>query len=403
MRVLQINCVYKFGSTGKIVYDLHSAYIEQGIESYVCYGRGAKTDDNNVYKTASEVVAKGYNFLSRFTGIQYGGAYRATNKLIYKIKEIQPDIVHLHCINGFFVNIYRLLEYLKCNEIKTVLTLHAEFMYTGSCGYALECEQWRKSTGCRKCPQLREATGSYVLDRTALAWKKMKASLDDFDNLVVVSVSPWLEQRAIESTIMKDKKHQCVLNGIDTNIFRYVGNEEFKSKIGLAGKKIAIYVTASFSSFKGGTYIIELAKMMPEIIFLIVGNQGNIGSHPDNIIPMGRVENQIELAKYYSMADVTVLTSKQETFSMVCAESLACGTPVVGFKAGAPEVICLSEYSMFCEYGDVEGMKEAIFDVINGAKYRKKETIARLAQEKYSKDRMCSEYLEIYERLYYGI
>lgn len=399
MKVLQINCVYKFGSTGKIVFDLHKELEIRGVESFVCYGRGQDVNEKNVFKTSSEIIAKGYNVLSRFTGIQYGGAWGATKELINKIEDVKPDIVHLHCINGFFVNVYSLLKYLKKRNINTVLTLHAEFMYTGSCGHALECEQWMKESGCKKCPQLKEATGSYLIDRTRAAWHRMKKAFEEFDNLIVVSVSPWLKERAEISTILRHKRHKCVFNGIDVaNCFFYSDGDELRKELGLLNKKIVLYVTAAFSEFKGGEHVMNLAKLMSEVSFVVVGNKNEIANMPDNMLAVGRVENQNKLARYYSMADVTVLTSKKETFSMVCAESLACGTPVVGFKAGAPEKISLKEYSAFCEYGDISELKNLIEKIISNNDLKKND-ISKKAKEIYSKEKMCDDYLKIYEEL----
>ena len=389
MKVLQVNCVYRSGSTGKIVYDLHSAYQSRGIDSYVCYGRGTRVAEKNVYKTASEMISKGYNLISRVTGIQYGGAWGSTQYLINRIKKIKPDVVHLHCINGFFVNIYRLLDFLKKASIPTVLTLHAEFMYTGSCGYALECEQWKMPGGCKICPQLREATNSYFFDRTETAWKKMKKAFEDFPYLQIVSVSPWLECRARQSAIMEGMSHYCVLNGIDTeNTFYYRAKSQLRKELGLEGKKVVLYVTAAFSEFKGANYILRLAEQMPDVIFLVVGNKENIGSHPDNLWPVGRVEDQKVLAEYYAMADVTVLTSKRETFSMICAESLSCGTP-----------ISLPQFSSFCMYGDLAQLEKLTEDALDNAAYRDKRLISQKAAQAYSKQQMCDGYISVYERL----
>lgn len=403
MRVLQINCVYGTGSTGKIVRDLHTAFLNKGIESFVCYGRGKKTKEINVYKTANEIISKGNNVLSRFTGIQYAGSYLATKKIIKIIEEIKPDIVHLHCINGFFVNIYKLVSYLNKNSMPTVLTLHAEFMYTGNCGYALECEKWKSESGCNHCYQLKMATGSYFFDRTHAAWVRMKNVFANFKNLEVISVSPWLEKRAKQSIILRDKIHRCIFNGIDVdNIFYYrkENAQNLRENLRLEGKRVVLYVTAAFSKFKGADYVLELAKKMPETFFLVIGNKDSIEHCPDNIIPIGRIENQEELAVYYSMADITILTSQKETFSMVCAESLSCGTPVVGFKAGAPEGISIQEYSIFCEYGDIELLRKALQDAFCNSSFFYKEEISRRAKQIYSKEKMCDEYINVYERLY---
>lgn len=400
MRVVQVNCVYRKGSTGKIVYDLHTAYEARGIESFVCYGRGERVKEAHVYKTATEVISKGYNLLSRVTGMPYGGNLFSTAHLIRRIRRIRPDVVHLHCINGFFVNIYRLLAWLKKAGIPTVLTLHAEFMHTGSCAYALGCEKWREATGCSRCPQLREATGSLLFDRTHTAWRRMRRAFRGFARLTVVSVSPWLKERAEQSTILKGKDHACVLNGIDTqDVFHYRDTQSLRHSLGLQGRPVVLYVTAAFTAFKGADHVLALAQRMPEVTFLVVGNRTDIGEHPQNVVPMGRVEDQVMLARYYAMADVTLLTSKKETFSMVCAESLSCGTPVVGFEAGAPETISLPAYSAFCPYGDAEALEGLLSQALARSFDQDKAQISREAAAVYGKETMCDGYLRIYKQL----
>lgn len=129
----------------------------------------------------------------------------STNRLISVIKKEKPDIVHLQCINGYFVNIYRLINWLKKNNIKTVVTLHAEFMYTANCGHAFECEKWK--TGCGKCPRLKRETKSLFIDGTAYSWRKMKKAFDGFknENLVITSVSLWLMERQVQHRYLKVK------------------------------------------------------------------------------------------------------------------------------------------------------------------------------------------------------
>ena len=145
-KILQINCVYDYGSTGKITKDLHNVLKSQGFESVVLYGRRQESQEKDIIKTCSEFEAKANNVLSRFTGRPYAVSPIGTHRTIAELEREKPDVVHLHCINGFFVNIYTLLDYLKKKKIPTVLTLHAEFMYTGNCGYAFDCNKWK--TGC---------------------------------------------------------------------------------------------------------------------------------------------------------------------------------------------------------------------------------------------------------------
>ena len=400
MKILQVNCVYKKGSTGKITYDIHSELLKQGTESVVCYGRGEKINEPHVYKTCGEVYSKINHLLSEFTGVMYGGCFFSTNKLIKIIKKENPDVVHLQCINGYFVNIYRLVSWLKKHDIKTVLTLHAEFMYTANCGHALDCDKWQ--TGCGHCPRLKQETKSFFIDGTHKSWMKMKKAFDGFnDNLIVTSVSPWLMERAKLSPILNDKKHEVVLNGVNTDVFHFYDTSELRSQMGLTGVKVIFYATPSFddniNNIKGGYHVLKLAeKMLNENVKFVVA-----GSHPEglkvppNVILLGKVSDQELLAKYYSMADVTLLTSKKETFSMVTAESLCCGTPVVGFKAGAPEQIAIPEYSSFVDFGDLESLHEEMKKFL--AESFLKIDIALTSNCKYAKQTMTENYLKIYE------
>ncbi len=402
MKVLQANCVYKKGSTGKITYDIHSELLKQGIESVVCYGRGEKINEPHVYKTCGEVYSKINHLLSEFTGVMYGGCFFSTNKLIKIIKKEKPDVVHLQCINGYFVNIYRLVTWLKKHDVKTVLTLHAEFMYTANCGYALDCDKWQ--TGCGHCPRLKQETKSFFVDGTHKSWMKMKKAFYGFnDNLVVTSVSPWLMERAKLSPILNDKKHEVVLNGVNTDVFHFYDTSELRSQMGLNGVKVIFHATSSFddniNNIKGGYYVLKLAeKMLDENVkFVVAGNYPDGLKVPSNVILLGKVSDQELLAKYYSMADVTLLTSKKETFSMVTAESLCCGTPVVGFKAGAPEQIAIPEYSAFVDFGDLDSLREEVKGKISSNILIEK--IVLEASKKYSKKKMVVDYVGIYNEL----
>lgn len=399
MKVLQVNCVYKKGSTGKITYNLHQGLLASGIESVVCYGRGELVNEPGVYKTCPEWYSKVNNALSRITGVMYGGCFFSTNKLISIIKREKPDVVHLQCINGYFVNIYRLVSWLKKSNIKTVLTLHAEFMYTANCGHALDCEKWK--IGCGACPRRKAETKSLLLDGTARSWKKMKAAFDGFgDDLIVTSVSPWLMERAKQSPILADKKHCVIFNGLDTGVFHPYCADDLRIKHHCVDKKVVFHATPAFSAdpnhFKGGYYVLELAKKMPEVQFIVAGNCVGDICPPKNMILLGRITDQKELARYYSMADVTVIASKKETFSMIVAESLCCGTPVVGFEAGGPEQIALPEYSRFVEYGDIEGMENKL------RQYLEESTDAYVPTTKaecYSKGNMADQYINAYLNL----
>lgn len=407
MKVLQVNSVYDFGSTGKITADIHRRLQQHGIESVVCYGRRNNTTDSNVYRICNDFYARFEHLRANITGAIYGGCELSTYKLIEIIKKEKPDIVHLQCINGYFVNIYRLVQWLKNNHFPTVLTLHAEFMYTGGCGHSIECDQWSTNEGCGHsiCPRYRSELKSILGDPSAVNWHKMKNAFDGFNKgLIVVSVSPWLMDRANRSSILKGKEHCVVFNGVNTDVFKPYDTNGLRQKHHCEGKKVVFHATPFFCSnpnhIKGGYYIIELAKKMPDFCFIVAGQVMEDMDIPFNVILLGKIDSQELLAEYYSMADVTVLVSKRETFSMVCAESLCCGTPVVGFKAGAPEQIALKEYSFFANYGDVDSICEQIRKFSMNMPF---DEICCKAMAAYSADAMVKNYISIYQKLLQGI
>lgn len=405
MKILQVNCVYNKGSSGKIVADMHTTLQQEGVDSVVCYGRGAWIREKNIIKTCPEFYSKANHLLTYFTGIMYGGCHLSTNYLISVIKREKPDVVHLHCINGYFVNIYRLVSWLKKHGIKTVATLHAEFMHTANCGYAYECEKWK--TGCGNCPRYKEETKSLFFDHTHISWKKMQRAFQGFErDLIVTSVSPWLMDRAKQSPIFRGMKHTVVYNGLDTDVFRHQDTDQLRKKLGLTDEKVLFHATSSFSlekdHIKGGYYVNEIAKSMADqnVKVIVAGSYPEGTQVADNVILLGSVSDQNTLAQYYAMADVTLLTSRRETFSMVTAESLACGTPVVGFQAGAPEQITIPEYSEFVSHGDVDALVDAVKEQLG--KTYDKAVISYAASKKYSKETMTEDYCSVYLRLLEG-
>lgn len=408
MKVLQINSVYKKGSTGKIVYDIHRCLQKKGIDSVVCYGRGTTIKEHNVYKFCSELESKFYHLLNKIGWLMYAVCPTATNRLIRIIENEKPDIVHIHCINGYCVNIYKLLKYLAKSNIKTVVTHHAEFYYTGNCGYAFECKRfYTLQYGCGDCHNLKDALGQSLFDRTAMSWDLMKDSFDSFykDNLCFTAVSPWVRERSKMSPICN--KFDCfyVPNGVDTNIFTPVTStlvSRVSDKINSLGRKIILHVTANFSTdksnIKGGYFVKTLAEMLPQYQFVVVASIiSYVDILPPNIYLWGKANGQLELASLYSSADLTIITSKRETFSMIVAESLCCGTPVVGFNAGGPESIGLHEFSAFVDYSDISLLRDKIISFMN--QDWNASDISLKALNAYSKEMMTNEYLRVYKEL----
>ena len=401
MKILQINCVYGHGSTGAITAAIHHALLKKGHESVVLYGRGAASDDAYTEKVCSEFYAKANRLYSFLTGDRYGGCVHSTRRIIRRIEAEQPDVVHLQCINGNFVNICRLVTWLKERRIPTVLTLHAEFMYTANCSHSVDCDRWR--TGCGDCPRLRQATRSIAPDHTRRAFRRFQRAFAGFgDRLTVVSVSPWLRDRAASSPILGEMRHTVILNGVDTDVF-FPRTDAQRSELAPAGEKLVFHATAEFSDqpghLKGGADVIDLARRFSgePVRFLVAGKAHVAGPLPKNLTLLGEIRDPARMAQLYSMADVTLLTSRRETFSMPVAESLCCGTPVVGYEAGAPEQIALPDYSTFVPCGDRAALERALRSALDAPNDRAQ--TAADAKAHYSNETMTDSYLALYRSM----
>lgn len=393
MKILQINNVYGEKSTGKLTQAVHRGLLERGFESLVVFGRGPGAKENGVIRLCPDWYGKANALLSRITGMPYGGCQLSTWRLQRIILREKPDVVHLQCINGNFVNIYRLVGWLKKNRIKTVVSLHAEFMYTGNCGHAFSCDQWKQ--GCKRCPDRKKATKSYFFDRTGRSWQKMKAAFSGFEeDCVICPVSAWTQKRALQGDILKDFACRTVFNGVNTAVFHGGAHGRKDSKQVL---NVTAYFSAEKKHPKGGWYLLELARRMPDVTFWVAGVAEQIPDKPENVTLLGVISDQRELAQKYREATVSVLVSQRETFSMPCAESLCCGTPVVGFRAGAPEQIAMPAYSDFAEFGDIAGLERLLRHWLERADLDRS-VLAEEAKRVYSAETMIEEFADVYRR-----
>lgn len=404
MRVLLIDVNCKHSSTGKIVYDLYTNLNNDGHTAAICYGRGPLVKEPMIYKFSSNLEMYAHALLTRVTGLT--GIYSpiATRRLISFIQEFNPDVVHIHELHAYFVNISPLIDYLKKKEIRTVWTFHCEFMYTGKCGFTYDCEKWKVE--CNNCPQIRNYPSSLFFDFTKRMFNDKKKAFIGFDNLMIVTPSKWLANR-VELSFLKDKNIRVINNGIDTiNIFHPRNFEHLKKKHNITDEKVILSVAPDImSKRKGGEWVLELARRFEnkKVKFILIGVDDLNQKFDSNIIALGRTANQIELAEYYSMADAFVICSKKETFSLTCAEALCCGTPVVGFKSGAPETIFENTYAKFVEYGDINNLVISLNEILNADNESLKQACYLYGNKSFSNSKMVEDYFDLYKNIMGGL
>ncbi len=270
-RVLLIDVNCKGSSTGKIVYDLYTNLRADGRTAAICYGRGENIEEENVYKFGLDWETNIHAGLSRITGYNGYFSYFSTKRLIKYIEKFNPDLIHIHELHAYFVNIKPLIEYIKAKNIPVVWTFHCEYMYTGKCGHAYECKNYQHE--CGDCPAVKGYPKSLWFDKTRQMFEMKKNLLGNW-KFTIVTPSHWLADR-VKTSFLKNKDIVVIHNGIDTNVFHPVDASDLKKELKIPGDcKLVLAVAPNImSESKGGKWVLKLAEKMKNenVFFVLVG------------------------------------------------------------------------------------------------------------------------------------
>lgn len=398
MKVLQINVVYHDGSTGVIVEDLHNIAIANNIESYVAYSTSSIPygDISNGYQIGNIFGKKLHAALCRINGKQAYFSRFSTLRLLKFIKKIKPDVVHLHNLHSNFIHLNMLLKYLAKNRIKTVVTLHDCWFYTGGCFHytAAGCDRWQKE--CGNCPKKLQDTPAYLYDCSAKILKDRKKYYSAISDLTVVGVSNWITEEATK-TVFKNSKALTIYNGVDTEIFKSTVSD-FREKHSLDNKFLILGPASKWlSQVNKETYTSVVASLKEDEILVLLGcTQNQIDKLPKNVIGLPFVKNKNELSEIYSAADVFVNPTREESLSLINIESQACGTPVITYSnTGVKETV-----DNICGFSVKIGNYAELIDKIQYVKTFGKQAFTlgvqkRIAQ-KFDKNENYLKYIQLY-------
>ena len=396
MKVLLIDVNCKHSSTGKIVYDLYTELNNSGNEAAICYGRGPLIKEKNIFKFGIDLETLFHAGMTRLTGLTGFFSILSTLRLINHIEKFKPDVVHIHELHAYFVNIGRLMNYLEDKKIKIVWTFHCEFMYTGKCGHAHDCDKFKKE--CNNCPQLREYPKSLIFDFTHYMHLRKKQYFKGFNNLTIVTPSEWLANR-VRYSFLKNADIRVVYNGIDSeNVFYPRDITHLKNELGITNQTVVLSIASNLMSpDKGGELVLKIAKQLENenFKFIMIGVDKPEQQNLNNVISYEVIKDQTKLAEFYSLANITLQLSRKETFSLVAAESIACGTPVLGFESGATKEV-IGQNGMLIEYGNTEKIKRILLDF-------EKSGFPRIVDEadtlRFTKKVMFKKYFNIYNEV----
>ena len=399
MTILQIN-FYDIFSTGNIMLNIARVSRERGHRAYtaskwVKTAVDRKRNDPYHYYIGTRLENTFHRYFSWMTDWQDCASICATRRLIRKIEKINPDIIHLHDVVGWYLNIDILFKYLKQKSIPVVWTFHDCWAFTGRCIYfdAVGCDRWK--TGCGNCPQLNYMPKTWWFDQSAWNYKRKRKLFTSLKKMTIVTPSVWLKGLT-EQSFFAGRDIRVINNGIDLSRFYPQTNGDYYDRFKKLNKKIVLGVAGTWSVRKGLDALIRLSNDLPEDYHVVV--VGTDGDYGDRISTITCTHNQSELAELYSVADVYVNPTIEENFPTVNLESLACGTPIVTYRTGGSPESVTEQTGVVVEKGDYEALKAAVISVCE--KGKETYTPACLeAAKKYDMNARFNDYVDLYEEI----
>ena len=337
MKLVQINTVCN-GSTGKIMGDIQRTANQEGFETISFYGRRKGYKDLKCEKIGGFFSFWYHVFLTTVFDMHGHGSYFKTKKLVKRIKQENPDIIHLHNIHGYYINYKVLFDYLK-NEYqgKIFWTLHDCLPFTGHCAYftLANCDRWK--TECHDCPNKKSYPTSLFRDRSYKNYIEKKELFTGLKNLTIITPSDWLN-KLVKKSFLKNYDVITINNGIDLDIFKENKDIEVLKKYIIPNRKIILGVASIWEKRKGLNDIIELSKELNEEYIIVLVGLSKLQitklKKYKNIIGIERTDNQQELVKLYSYAYALINPTYEDNYPTVNLEAIACGTPVITYDTG---------------------------------------------------------------------
>jgi glycosyltransferase involved in cell wall biosynthesis len=344
---------------------------------------------------------------SQLSTTYYDVYYRSNIENIYKIFKNKTGIINIHWVANF-VSMQNLQELSELN-LPMVWTLHDEAAYTGGCHYTAGCNKFQKD--CYMCPQLEK--DNYHIPKITLKQKQQIIPKD----LVVVTPSHWLAKQAKKSALFKDHDIQVIPNGIDINIFKPHDKKKVRESMGISEDTFLMLFGAqnTIEKRKGFHLLLEVigylkknkkfkklisAKKLKIVTFGRVSRElEDTGLSIENV---GYIEDESKLSEIYSASDLFVLPSLEDNLPNTMLESMASGTPVLGFNIGGlPDVIKHNKNGILIPPFDTAQMAEKLMNYYDDGELRLRlqEKGRQTIVKQYTIDHQARKYNELFSSL----
>jgi putative colanic acid biosynthesis glycosyltransferase len=400
MVILQINSVVNSGSTGRIAEDIGNMLIAKVHTSYIAYGRGRSNSASRVIKIGRTWDVLVHGFKSGLFDRHGFASVNATHKFIQEIGRINPDVIHLHNIHGYYLNINLLFNFLKISHIPVVWTFHDCWPFTGHCSYfeRVNCYKWQ--THCEKCPNKHGYPQSYWLDNSKDNFFKKRELFNGLQHMQIVTPSSWLAEQTRKS-FLGSYPVNIIPNGVDLETFKPMDDTGVRAKYRLNGQHIVLGVANIWKKRKGLEDFAKLSSMLDKdhkiVLVGVTDEQKN--ALPENVTGIQRTEDLHDLACLYSAASVFVNPTYADNFPTTNLEALACGTPVITYNTGGSPEAVDENTGLVVDKGDIANLSKGISRISAAGKTTYRINCRKRAVELYDKNRSIEQYAAIYENL----
>jgi len=406
-KLLQIDSCLGVGSTGRITESIAKLAQLHGWDCYIIHGaRYVKRPSSMTDFQSVSVIGEYLHYAEGLLFDNHGLSSRiATRRIVDIIKKIQPDLIHLHCIHGYYLNYKVLFEYFQTLNVPIVWTFHDCWAFTGHCAYfdSINCKKWQ--FGCNKCELKKTYPTSLVFDHSKRNFElKRKLFKAIEERTIIVPVSHWLES-LVKQSFLNNCRIKTIHNGTNIDVFCPSSSEKIKRELDIGSKKVVLGVALPWSERKGMPDMLRLADVLPKEEFqvVLVGLDNNqIKALPNYVKGVRRTNSAEELAEYYSLATIFVNPTYEDNFPTTNIEALACGTPVITYKTGGSPEAVSSETGWVVDQGDICSVASIIKEIAvkPDSEIKKLRTACRLrAVQLFNKDNCFEKYIELYEKL----
>lgn len=399
MKILQINAVYGQGSTGTIVRDIEYLCERSGIECYVASPDSRVRKAKRSYLIGNMFDHKLHAVLARINGKQAYFSHISTRNLLRWMGEIKPDIVHLHNLHSNYIHLNMLLDYLAKTDIRTIITFHDCWYFTGGCFHFVStgCTKWQVS--CGKCPRKKQDTTSYFLDCSSRILADRRRYLNAIPRLNIIGVSEWVANECRKS-VLSGCKIDYIHNGFNLDIFKPTPSN-LRQQYELEGKYVLLAPASKwYATVNKTTFDYFVSCMQDDMVLVLFGCTNFRNDLPSNVKEIGYIRNPKEMAALYSMADIFVNCTREDTLPGVNLECQATGTPVVTYDAtGCKETVdglCGKAVSV----GDYEQLFKAVLEIRKIGKQELTEKCVKWIRKNFELGDSYQKYINLFKVLF---